>query len=78
MKASPQVRRLVIFLCLAGLLLAALTPSVAGLALAVLVLTSWFLVGFALTVLLPCVDEESRAPKALALPAFSARPPPIR
>ncbi|MFZ3245596.1 MAG: hypothetical protein WA185_11020 [Candidatus Acidiferrales bacterium] len=78
MKASPQVRRMVIVLCVAGLLLAALTPGVAGLALAVLVITSWFFVAFALTVILACVDEESRAPKALASPAFSPRPPPIR
>jgi hypothetical protein len=77
MKAVSQVRRVVVFFCLAVVLLAALTPGVAALALAILVTLSFF-VAIALFVLLPHVEERNHPRQALALPAFSPRPPPAR
>ena len=71
-----KLQRVVVFACLAALLLAALTPGAAGLALAFMVAMVWFFVGIALVVLLPCAYEDSHAQQALALAAFSPRPPP--
>jgi hypothetical protein len=63
-------------LCLAALLLAVLTPVAATLPLAIL-LTVCFVIAISLSVPLRRVDEHILAPPALALPAFSPRPPPI-
>lgn len=78
MNNISKLRRVAVFACLAALLLAALTPGAAGLALAFLVATVWFFVGVALVVLLPCAYEDSHAQQALVLIAFSPRPPPAR
>jgi hypothetical protein len=77
MNATPHVRRLVVFLCLAALLLAALSPAAAALPLAI-VLTLCFVIAISLSAPLRHVDEHDRAQRALALPAFSPRPPPAQ
>jgi len=77
MSPNSQVRRLVVFLCLAALLLAAMTPSAICLQLAILA-TLWFFIEITLSAPLPHVDEQSHTQQALALPAFSPRPPPVR
>ena len=77
MCATPHVRRVVVFICLAMVLFAALTPGAASLPLAILV-ALWFLIEIAVSILLPHVEEQSHAQQALALPAFSPRPPPVR
>lgn len=69
---------MVVFMCLAVLLLAAFTPSVAGLPLVLLVVTACLFVGVDLIVLLPFADEDRHAEQPLALAAFSPRPPPAR
>jgi uncharacterized membrane protein len=69
-------RRMVVFVCLAVLLLAALAPGAAALSLAFLVLTVCLFVGITLVVLLPRADEDRYAERPLVLAAFSPRPPP--
>jgi hypothetical protein len=78
MSNTCKLRRVAVFVCLAVLALAALTPGSAGLALAFLVFTAWFFLAIALIVLLPCADEDTHAQQPLALAAFSPRPPPAR
>jgi hypothetical protein len=58
-------------------LLAALTPGAGGLPLAILI-TLWFLIAIAISVLLPLVDERRTTQQSLVIPAFSPRPPPAR
>jgi hypothetical protein len=53
------------------------TPGAVHLPLAVLV-TLCFIVAISVCVLLPIVEEQSHTQQALALPAFSPRPPPVR
>jgi len=77
MNATSHVRRVFVFLCLAALLLAALTPGAAGLPLAILV-TLWLLIAVVIAVPLPHVDEQDHTQQTLALSAFSPRPPPAR
>jgi hypothetical protein len=76
MSNSAKVRRVVLFLCVAGLILAALTPGGAGLLLAFLVVTICFFGTIALSIPLLCVDEENHSQQVLGLVAFSPRPPP--
>jgi hypothetical protein len=68
-------RRMAAFFCLAVVLLAALTLSADGPPLAILVIL-WFVSATAIFVLLPHVEEQQHPLQALALPAFSPRPPP--
>ena len=77
MSETPHVRRLVVFLCLAALLLAAMTSGAAGLPLAILI-SLWGFTAIVLSVPLPQIDEQSHTQQALALPAFSPRPPPTQ
>jgi predicted MFS family arabinose efflux permease len=76
MSATPQLRRVVGFFLLAAVLLAVLTPGAASLPLAILVVTLWFLIAIAPTVLLFRFDEQSHRQQALSLPDFLPRPPP--
>jgi hypothetical protein len=77
MTATPHIRRVAVFFCLAILLLAALTPGATSLPVAILV-AQWFFIAIAVSVLLPYVDKQNHTQQALALPAFSPRPPPAR
>jgi hypothetical protein len=70
MSHRSNIWRTVVFVCLAALLLAALTPGAAGLPLMLLVVTACLFPGTALVVLLPCADEEPRAEQPLALAAL--------
>jgi hypothetical protein len=78
MSDRSKLRRFAIFLCLGILLLAALTPGAAGLPLAFLVFAVWLLAAIPQVLLLACTAEDSHAQKALALIAFSPRPPPAK
>jgi fatty acid desaturase len=75
MNATSYVRRIAVFFCLAMVLLAALTPGAAGFLPAILV-PMWFFIAIVLSFLLSYVDEQHHTQQALALPAFSPRPPP--
>jgi hypothetical protein len=77
MSATSYVRRLAVFVCLAAMLIAVVTLGAVHLPLAVLV-TLCFIVAISVCVLLPIVEEHSHTQQALALPAFSPRPPPVR
>lgn len=58
------------------LVLAALTPGAAGLALAFLVVTICFLGAISIILTIPCADAESHSQQVFALAVFSPRPPP--
>ncbi len=73
--ATSHFRRVAVFVCLAALLLAVLTPAAAVLPLAILV-TLWFSVAVIISAPLPQVDEQGYARQAVALLVFSPRPPP--
>jgi hypothetical protein len=75
MISTSRFRRIAIFLCVAALLLAAFTPAAHGLPFAILV-TLWFWVAITLSFRLRYIDKQSHPQPALALPAFSPRPPP--
>jgi hypothetical protein len=77
MSGMSQVRRFVAFICLVMVVLAALAPGAVELPPAILVPLTFFI---ALSVTLPLVhvEKQNRAPRFLALPAFSPRPPPAR
>jgi hypothetical protein len=77
MRRACVVQRLAVWLCLCLVLLAAVTPTAASLPLAILFIF-WFFVAKVLIALLPHVDDQSDLLYALALPAFSPRPPPAR
>lgn len=76
MSSKSNIRRVVVFLCLALFALAALTPGAAGLALAFLVVTICFFDTISIILTLLCTDEESHSQQAFALAVFSPRPPP--
>jgi hypothetical protein len=54
-----------------------MTSGAAGLPLAILI-SLWGLLAIVLSVPLPQIDEQSHTQQALALPAFSPRPPPTQ
>jgi hypothetical protein len=70
-------RRIAALLCLAVVLLAALTPSATFLPIAILV-TLWFFIAIVIFILLPHVEEQSHPQQVLALASFWPRPPPAR
>jgi hypothetical protein len=75
MIAASHVRRAVVFLLLAAVLLTAMTPRASGLVLAILC-TRWFFIAISLNIPLPHVNEQGHTQQVLAIPAFSPRPPP--
>lgn len=75
MRRASVVRCLAVWLCLLLLLLATVTPNAATLPLALLIIF-WFFVVKVIFALLPHLDDQSCPLHALALPAFSPRPPP--
>jgi hypothetical protein len=77
MSGMYQVRRFVAFFCLVMVLLAALAPGSISLPPAILVVLS-LLVAIGASVLLPRFEERIQPRQAIALPAFSPRPPPAR
>jgi fatty acid desaturase len=77
MSETSQVRRVAALICLAFVLIAALTPNGTGLPLVVLV-AHWFFVVLALIVFLPHVDKQTHTLQVLARASFSPRPPPVR
>jgi fatty acid desaturase len=77
MSETSQVRRVAAFICLAFVLLAALTPNGTGLPPIILV-AHWFFVALALIVFLPHVDKQTHPLQVLARAPFSPRPPPER
>jgi hypothetical protein len=77
MSATTYLRRLAVFVCLAAMLLAVVTPGAAGLSLAA-VFALCFVIAISVSALSPIVDEQSHKLQLIALPAFSSRPPPVR
>jgi hypothetical protein len=77
MSATSQVRRFIAFICLVMVLLAALAPGSVSLPPAILFTLS-FLVAIAVSIFLAYLGEQIPTQRALALPAFSPRPPPAR
>jgi len=75
MSATSNIRRVAVFVCLAAVLLAALTPGAASLLLAI-VITTGIAVAIFPSVPLPYTDTQSHRQLSLALAAFSPRPPP--
>ncbi|HKF53730.1 MAG TPA: hypothetical protein VKB26_15545 [Candidatus Acidoferrales bacterium] len=76
MSDRGKARRVVVFLCVAAVILAALAPGSSGLPLAFLVVTICFFGTISLNIPVPCVDEESSSQQILALATFCPRPPP--
>lgn len=77
MSTTSHVRRVVVFICLVALLLAAVAPGASALPFAIL-LTLCFVIAIAVSAPLPQRDKQSCAWQVEALPAFSPRPPPAR
>ena len=75
MRTTSRFRQLVVFLCLAALLISAIIPGSHGLPLAVLVAFCFF-IAISLRVVLPYSDEHGPSGQAPALPSHSPRPPP--
>ena len=75
MTKTPHVRRIVVCLLLAAVLLAAMSPHAIDLLHAILGIVLFFI---AISISIPFfnVDEQRQTQPVLALPAFSPRPPP--
>jgi hypothetical protein len=76
MKVLTQALRLVVLVCLAALLIAALPQAAVGLALALLV-PEWFFFASVISAALPVVEDTCDIRPFPALPVFFPRPPPI-
>jgi hypothetical protein len=75
MSKTPHVRRIVVCLLLAALLLAVMTPHAINLLHAILGIVLFF-IAISISIPLPNVDEHGHTQQVLAIPAFSPRPPP--
>jgi hypothetical protein len=76
MKAKAYFRRVSVILLLAAVLFAALTPAGPGLLVFLLIAPLWIFSAVTVSTPLPIFDEQVPEPEALALAAFSPRPPP--
>lgn len=76
MKVVRQTLRLVVFVCLAAVLIAAIAQTVVGLALAFLV-PVWFFFTAVTSFPVPVVNEGCDIRPFPSVPVFSPRPPPI-
>jgi hypothetical protein len=76
-KMRFQPRRFLAFLCLAAILLAALSPVTPALLFALLI-PVWFFCATVISFLLAVAAEICAKPIFALLPSFSPRPPPIR
>lgn len=75
MSKTTHVRRVVVCLLLAAVLLAAMSPHAIDLLHAILGIVLFFIV-ISISIPLSEVDEQGHAQPFLAVPAFSPRPPP--
>ena len=75
-KSMISMRKLIAFLCLAAVVLAAMTPVSAGLFYAVVV-PLFFVVGIVVTVWAERQSEVSTIPTLLCLPVIASRAPPV-
>ena len=75
MSTTPHVRRIVVYLLLAAVLLAVTTPLAVGLLHAILGISCFF-IAISISIPLSHVDEQGHTQQVLAIPAFSPRPPP--
>ena len=71
-----QARRFIVFLCLAAVLLAAMSPSASGLLLAVFA-PIWFVFAALASVPLGQIPERRIAYQVPFLPLVTPRPPPL-
>ena len=72
-----HLRRFLAVVCLAGVLLAALSPIPLGLLFALLI-PVWFFCAAVVSIPLLRIEEGSADPVFGLVPVFSPRPPPIR
>jgi len=75
MSKTSHVRRIVVCLLLAAVLLAAMSPHAIDLLHAILGIVLFF-IAISISIPLSKVDEQGHTQPLLALPAFSPRPPP--
>jgi hypothetical protein len=75
MRKTPHVRRIVVYLLLAAVLLAVMTPHAVDLLHAILGIV-FFFIAISISIPLPNVDEQGHTLQVLAIPTFSPRPPP--
>jgi len=73
---TPHVRRIVVCLLLAAVLLAVMTPHGIDLLHAILGIVLFF-IAICISIPLPTVDEQGHTQQDLVTPAFSPRPPPV-
>jgi hypothetical protein len=71
-----QARRWIVILCVAAVLLAAMSPSTCGLLLAVF-FPIWFVFAVVGSVLLGTLPERGFVRQVSFLPVFAPRPPPV-
>jgi hypothetical protein len=76
-KMRLRLQRFLAFLCLAAILLAALSPLTPALLFAFLI-PAWFFFAAVISFLLAVAAEICATPLFAFLPSFSPRPPPIR
>lgn len=74
---SLRLHRVLALICVAAILLAALSPIPLG-ALFVLLIPEWFFFAAIISFLAASIDEDGGSPIFGCLPVFSPRPPPIR
>ena len=75
MSKTPHVRRIVVYLLVAAVLLAVVAPRAVGLLYAVIGILCFF-IPISISIPLHQVDERGHTQQVLALPSFSPRPPP--
>jgi hypothetical protein len=75
MSETPHVRRIVVCLLLAAVLLTVMTPHAINLLHAILGIVLFF-IAISISIPLSDVDEQGHTQQVLAIPAFSPRPPP--
>ena len=76
MQSIHSVRRLIVFLCLAAILLAALTPAAYGLFFAILV-PLWYFLALIVSVHIRRAAEGGNKRQFPFLPVVTPRPPPV-
>jgi hypothetical protein len=75
MSKTPHVRRIVVYLLLAAVLLAVITPHIIDLLHAILGIVLFF-IAISISIPLPNVGEHGHTQLDLEIPAFLPRPPP--
>ncbi|HTC61665.1 MAG TPA: hypothetical protein VK709_02380 [Candidatus Saccharimonadales bacterium] len=75
MSKTPHVRRIVVYILLAAVLLAVMTPNAVGLLHAILGIL-YFFIAISISIPMPRVNKQGHPQQVLAIVPFSPRPPP--